>query len=64
MDWDQKNARRLELIDKKHRQGLDPAEQAEFQHLQEECFAELEARSPRPALEPVLDRLEARLNAC
>ena len=53
--WEQLNARRLDLIDKKHSGGLSPAEEAELRDLQEEADAHVQL----PPLEPLLE-LERR----
>lgn len=58
-EWATKNARRAALIRKKNREGLAPAEWAEFEDLQLTARALVEAASPRPAL--VADALEAKL---
>lgn len=56
------NARRLELIDKKHRGGLGESEQAEFKTLQEGVFMLLGWKHPRPpSVLPKLEAAEKRL---
>ena len=62
--WEEKNARRIELADKKSRGELSGPELAEFDQLQTEYFDYLDAKYPRTPVD--LDRLaeiEARLKA-
>jgi dephospho-CoA kinase len=62
--WEEKNARRIELAEKKSRGNLNSAEVAEFDQLQTEYFDYLDAKFPRTPVD--LDRLakiEARLAA-
>lgn len=62
--WQEKNSRRLELAEKKNRDGLDGAELAEFDRLQTEYFDYLDAKYPRTPVDlERLGRLEARLRA-
>lgn len=62
--WKLKNARRIELIRKKNRGGLSPAESTEFEQLQRGVLAERDAAFPRPSPDTErLDRLEQRLGA-
>jgi len=62
--WQEKNARRIELAEKKNRDGLKGAELAEFDRLQTEYFDYLDAKYPRTPVDlDRLDRLEARLKA-
>jgi dephospho-CoA kinase len=62
--WEEKNARRIELAEKKSRDELSGPELAEFDQLQTEYFDYLDAKYPRTTVD--LDRLagiEARLKA-
>jgi len=62
--WEEKNARRIELAEKKSLGELDGLELAEFDQLQTEYFDYLDAKYPRTPVD--LDRLaeiEARLKA-
>jgi dephospho-CoA kinase len=60
--WDEKNARRIELAEKKSRGCLRGAELAEFDRLQAEYFDYLDAKYPRtPSDLDGLDRIEERL---
>lgn len=60
--WDEKNSRRIELVRKKHRQGLSEDEAAEFRILQTGFFRYLEAKHPRPPLDlERIERIETRL---
>jgi adenylate kinase family enzyme len=62
--WQQKNARRIELAEKKSREGLDSAEFAEFDQLQTEYFDYLDAKYPRTPVDlERLAQIEARLKA-
>jgi hypothetical protein len=62
--WEKKNARRLELAEKKSVGELAGAEIAEFDQLQTEYFEYLDAKYPRtPANLNQLAELEARLKA-
>jgi len=62
--WEDRNARRIELARKKNREGLTPAELAEFGQLQTGYFDYLGAKHPRTLPdESRLAQLEARLNA-
>jgi hypothetical protein len=45
VEWDHKNARRIELAKKKARHTLPAEEEAEFQALQKDFFAYLESKS-------------------
>jgi dephospho-CoA kinase len=63
-DWEKKNARRIELAEKKSRVGLVGAELAEFDQLQTEYFDYLDAKHPRPPANlQLLAEIEARLKA-
>ncbi len=57
------NDRRIDLIIKKYRHGLDATEAAELEDLRDRFFAALEALHPRDTetLDARLDRIEARL---
>lgn len=62
--WEEKNARRIELAEKKSHEELSGAELAEFDQLQTEYFDYLDAKYPRTPVD--LERLaeiEARLKA-
>ena len=62
--WQEKNARRIELAEKKNRDGLKGAEPAEFDRIQTEYFDYLDAKYPRmPVHLDRLDRLEPRCKA-
>ncbi len=62
--WNEKNARRIELAEKKSRGELSGAELAEFDQLQTEYFEYLDAKYPRKAVDVNrLDEIEARLRA-
>jgi len=56
-EWRRKNARRIDLIHKKNRDGLTDEEMAEFKTLQQGLFAYLETLYPRPPLD--LEKMEA-----
>lgn len=49
-EWDALTKRRAELIVKKNRGGLDPAEAAEFERLQERSRGIIEKAFPIPTL--------------
>ena len=51
-DWHRLNARRWALIQKMHRGGLTPEEDAEFEPLQAAMSEVLERTFPRPGLSP------------
>jgi hypothetical protein len=50
-EWGLMNRRRAELIHKKHRQGLTPEEQTEYERLQALSRAALDQSFPRPGTE-------------
>jgi hypothetical protein len=64
LGWNEKNARRIELAEKKSRGELSGAELAEFDQLQTEYFEYLESKHPRATVDMNrLDEIEARLKA-
>jgi hypothetical protein len=63
-NWDQINARRIELAEKEVDKGLTPDEAAEFNRLQTDYFKHLEQEHPRPPVDmDQLDRIEAEIEA-
>lgn len=50
--WEMKNERRLALIDKKFRTGLNPDEETELVRLKTEVFEHLQQVDPREAEDP------------
>ena len=61
-EWDVMNRRRFELIQKKHREGLSPEEQAEYERLQGRTAAALaKAFPPDAAFSERLARIQTRL---
>ncbi len=61
---DTKELRRIELIKKKNREGLTPAETAEFNQIQATFFEHLDAKHPRTPIDlSQLDQIEARLKS-
>jgi hypothetical protein len=63
-EWDRKNSRRIQLINKKYRDGLTPEERAELETLQRTFSEYLATVLPQPSLDAKrLDEIEARLRA-
>lgn len=62
--WEVRNARRIEMVKKKNREGLTLTELSEFDQLQTGYFEYLDEKCPRTLPdESHLSRIEARLNA-
>jgi hypothetical protein len=61
-EWQRKNARRLDLIDREFDGGLTPEEKAELEELQETVFAYFDTVFPRSWIldDDRLDKLEER----
>jgi hypothetical protein len=58
--WTVKNGRRIRLVEKKHREGLNDKEEAELARLKREVYDHIQAVAPRPT--DVLDEIEARID--
>ncbi len=56
-EWRRKNERRINLIQKKYREGLTAEEKTELEILQKTVVAQIEALYPRPPLD--WEKLEA-----
>lgn len=61
-EWDRKNARRLDLIERKSRGQLSPAEEAELKELQDAVIAYFHGKLGPPSIDEQLERLERKYN--
>lgn len=59
--WDAKNGRRIRLIEKKHREGLNEKEAAELARLKREVAAHMEVVAPRST--EVIDEIAGRIES-
>ena len=63
-NWDQVNARRIELVEKEIDKGLTADEAAELSRLQTDYFKHLEQVHPLPPVDmEQLERIEAEIKA-